>query len=38
MWTGSSPAVRSPHAAAAACGSMFSVTGSMSQKTGVAPS
>jgi hypothetical protein len=36
MCTGSSPLVRSPHAAAAAAGSMFSVRGSMSQKTGVA--
>src|SRR5919197_329167 len=38
MWTGSSPAVRSPTAAAAAAGSMLSVAGSMSQKTGVTPS
>src|SRR5215210_1494279 len=38
MWTGSSPAVRSPTAAAAASGSIVRATGSMSQKTGVAPS
>jgi hypothetical protein len=34
MCTGSSPVVRSPTAAAAAAGSMFSVRGSMSQNTG----
>ncbi len=38
MWTGSSAAVRSPIAAAAASGSMHSVTGSMSANTGRAPS
>src|SRR4051812_36906229 len=38
MCTGSNPAVRSVTTAAAATGSMLSVTGSMSQKTGVTPS
>ena len=34
MWTGSSADVRLVTAAAAACGSTFSVTGSMSANTG----
>jgi hypothetical protein len=38
MWTGRSAVVRPVIAAAAASGSRFSVTGSMSAKTGVAPS
>ncbi len=38
MWTGSSAAVRSVTAAAAAAGSRLSVTGSMSAKTGRARS
>ena len=38
MWIGNSPTVRSPVAARAASGSISKVTGSTSQKTGVAPS